>query len=547
METVHSGTGPHEPRHWMRVASVLLLSIAILVLVATLACKIYGGTLSPFLLSVVLVALSSAICLHCRFLILARREHRAAAAALGVTDQRFQQMASNIREIFWMLDAETKRVIYVNKAFEDITGRSISTLDDDPVSYEDLIHPEDRVRVLSRLSETIVRGQFDEEFRIVKSDATTRWVWARGFPVRDSSGAVTSLVGTAQDLSSRKSAEEQIARNLDLAERARAEADAFRKTTLALTQSLSMDYVLDTLLQSLLGLISYESACVLLMEGQTLCFVARQMYSAETKRRPPKYPSTFDARENFFFAQVLLTKRSQLLCDTSAEVNWESFCGHSHFRSWLCVPLIASESVVGLLSLGHTRSHVFGREHLRLAESLAIPGAVAIQNARLYERAEIYSTELEQRLADLEQVQEALKRAERGRIAAEEAFTRVFRRTPIALSITTIDEGRFVDVNEAFERRYGYSRSELIGRTVTDIGIWGDPDERSTFLNRVGESRSISDHLSRLRKRSGDFVETLYSAHTIDFDGRCCVLDFSQPVEDDCVCDPPAEEQPQRE
>jgi GAF domain-containing protein len=54
--------------------------------------------------------------------------------------------------------------------------------------------------------------------------------------------------------------------------------------------------------------------------------------------------------------------------------------------------------VLGLLSLGDTRADAFSQEHLRLAKSLAIPAAVAIQNARLYERVEIYAAELEQRL-----------------------------------------------------------------------------------------------------------------------------------------------------
>jgi len=53
---------------------------------------------------------------------------------------------------------------------------------------------------------------------------------------------------------------------------------------------------------------------------------------------------------------------------------------------------------VGSLSLGDIRVDAFLQEHLRLAKSVAIPAAVAIQNARLYVRAEIYAAELEQRL-----------------------------------------------------------------------------------------------------------------------------------------------------
>src|SRR5467141_1954439 len=170
-----------------------------------------------------------------------------AEAALRESEERFQQMATNIQEIFWMLKAGNMKVLYVNQAYETITGRSCESLQEDPKSYEDVIHPEDRVRILSRLSEAVQTGQFDEEFRIVRPDNTTRWVWVRGFPVRDSAGIVRRLVGTTQDVSARKSAEEEMARNLDMAESAWAEAEAFRKASLALTQTLSMDYVLDTL------------------------------------------------------------------------------------------------------------------------------------------------------------------------------------------------------------------------------------------------------------------------------------------------------------
>ena len=338
-----------------------------------------------------------------------------AEAALRESEERFQQMATNIEEIFWMLDAENLKVIYVNPAYETITGRSCESLREDPRSYEDVIHPEDRVRVLSRLGEAVQTGQFDEEFRIVRPNDATRWVWVRGFPVRDSSGIVRRLVGTTQDVSSRKSAEEEIARNLDMAESARAEADAFRKTTLALTQNLSMDYVLDTLLQSLLKLVPCESAGILLVEAETRLFLAREVHGCETNRRIPKSPATLDAKDSEFLMRVLAGRNSLLIPNTAAETEWVAFKGFSHLRSWLCVPLVASQHVLGLLSLGDTHAQAFTQEHLRLAKSLAIPAAVAIQNARLYEQAEIFRAELEQRLIDLEQTQKELREVQQGR------------------------------------------------------------------------------------------------------------------------------------
>jgi PAS domain S-box-containing protein len=185
-----------------------------------------------------------------------------------------------------------------------------------------------------------------------------------------------------------------------------------------------------------------------------------------------------------------------------------------------------------LLSLGDTRAHFFTHEHLRLAKSLAIPAAVAIQNARLYERAEIYGTELEQRLADLNETEQALQHAEKRRTLSEEKFTKVFRSSPIAFSITTVAEGRFIEVNEAFERRYGYSCKELLGRTVFDIGIWNNPGERPQMLDEVRERGQVRNRITRFRTRSGDMLDTIYSADIIELDGQHCLLAVSEDLLD---------------
>jgi PAS domain S-box-containing protein len=342
-------------------------------------------------------------------------KRKRALAELRQSEERFVQMADNIREIFWMIDAESKQVIYVNQAFETVTGRSLETLRANPTSYQELFHPEDRVRILTRLEEAARTGRFDEEFRIVRQDHAIRWVWVRGFPVRDSSGGIRRLVGTAQDVTSRKSAEEQITRSLALAESASAEADALRKTTLALTQNLSMDYVLDTLLASLLDLIPCDSARVLLVETDDRLFLARER-NAQSGRPGVQTPRmTWNATDHAPLALALATQEAVLVRSSSDQEGWSRFKGHSQFHSWLGVPLIASGSVLGLLSLGDSEVAAFTKEHVRLAKSLAIPAAVAIQNARLYERAEIYGAELQRRLADLEQTQKALEQAERNR------------------------------------------------------------------------------------------------------------------------------------
>jgi PAS domain S-box-containing protein len=459
-------------------------------------------------------------------------ERKRAETALRESDDRFHQMADNILETFWMLDSRTKEVVYVNPAFAALTGRSCDSLRANPTSYQELFHPEDRVRVLTRLEEAVGTGQFDEEFRIIRSDHAVRWIWVRGFPVWEPSGAIHRLVGTAQDITARKSAEEQMARNLRMAESARAEADALRRSTLALTQNLSLDYVLDTLLESLLSVIPCDSAQVLLAESADRLFLARERQCRRNGRQTQKSPMTWTATEYAPLMRVLATRNSVLVPNTADQEGWAQFKGQSHFRSWLGVPLIASQEVLGLLCLGDLKSHVFAQEHVRLAKSLAIPAAVAIQNARLYERAEIYGAELEKQLADLERTHHALEKAEENCAFSEERFSKVFRASPVAFSITTVDGGRFLDVNEAFERMYGYSRNDLICHTIHEIGIWGDAQDCSRILAEVREHGRVRNHSTRIRRRSGELVEAVFSAQVLELEGQSCILAVTGEVTD---------------
>jgi PAS domain S-box-containing protein len=303
-----------------------------------------------------------------------------------------------------MMDASTQEVTYVNRAYATITGYSIDALDENPSSYRELIHPEDRVRVLSKLQDAVSSGNFDEEFRFIRADGAIRWVWAKGFPVR-TEGATRWLVGTAQDVTSRKQAEMKISEHLDAAEAARAEAEAFRRSTLALSQNLAMDAVLDTLLQCISELVPFDKATVLFVEDGSELMVAREV----SRIVPKRIGFTFAASEHVLLHRLLFEKKPILLPEVATESDWQNAQPLDHIQSWLGVPLVAAGRVLGILSLGADSSCVFTTEHLRLAKSLAIPAAVAIQNARVHERAEIYATELEARLQELHWAQRALE------------------------------------------------------------------------------------------------------------------------------------------
>jgi PAS domain S-box-containing protein len=300
-------------------------------------------------------------------------------------------MADNIQEIFWMIDAQTRETLYVNPAFETITGHSRETLKQHPLfSYEQIIHPDDRVHVLLKLQQATQSGDFNERFRIVTPTGETRWVCSRGFPVRDESNKIRRLVGTVLDITAQKNAEDEVGKNLELLQASWNEADAMRKATLALTQDLRMDNVLDTLLQSLSDLIPYECAQILRIESGTRLFLAREAHRPIATANAAKYPLTFDAAEFPIIKHALSSQSGTFIPNTKNEGEWRPIRGLGQMRSWLAVPLRTSHQTLGILSLAHSLPERFTQEHLRLAKLLAIPAAAAIQNALLYECAQIY-------------------------------------------------------------------------------------------------------------------------------------------------------------
>jgi PAS domain S-box-containing protein len=397
-------------------ATLFCLALAILV-VTLLATRLHSIDLSSVWLGIALATFCVVLFFFSRSLLLLLEQQQHTVSALDTTEtslleseERFRQMADNIQEIFWMMDADSRQTLYVNPAYETITGRSRAALEKDPLSYEEIIHPGDRVEVLHKLRKATQTGNFDERFRIVSPQGETRWVWVRGFPVRDGDGRIRRLVGTALDITTQRYTEQEVARNLSLAESAWSEADAMRKATLALTQDLRMDNVLDTLLQSLLDLVPYESAQVLLLESDTRLFSVREAPRPEQRKETVRYPPNLDAGNFPLLQRVLVSQNGVLLPDTRQEPDWRALKGFGRLSCWLGVPLIASHQTLGLLSLGHAVAGSFTPEHLRLAKSLAIPAAAAIQNARLYECAQIYGSELEKRTVDLREAQSALQR-----------------------------------------------------------------------------------------------------------------------------------------
>jgi diguanylate cyclase (GGDEF)-like protein/PAS domain S-box-containing protein len=124
-------------------------------------------------------------------------------------EERFRQIAENVREVFFVISAQTDEILYISPTYEKVWGRSCQSLYENPQSWLSAIHPEDSIKAWATIETQFRTGdEFEEEYRIIRPDNSIRWVWVRAFPIRDENGKVSRFVGIAEDITERKEVEE---------------------------------------------------------------------------------------------------------------------------------------------------------------------------------------------------------------------------------------------------------------------------------------------------------------------------------------------------
>ncbi len=130
----------------------------------------------------------------------------------------FREVVETLESVVFVTSpgmAGRPRVIhYVSPAYETVWGRSRSLLRDEPLSFLDSVHPDDREGVAANLWRE-ARGNWDREFRIVRPEGSVRWIHSKAFPLRDSHGDVDRIVTLATDVTPRREVADALRRSRD--------------------------------------------------------------------------------------------------------------------------------------------------------------------------------------------------------------------------------------------------------------------------------------------------------------------------------------------
>jgi PAS domain S-box-containing protein len=143
---------------------------------------------------------------------------------------------------------------------------------------------------------------------------------------------------------------------------------------------------------------------------------------------------------------------------------------------------------------------------------------LAEQNAQLQKLNQELETLVEERTAQLR--------------LSEEKFAKAFRSSPNPITITRFNDGRYLEINEAFCQTIGYSAAEIIDRTAFDLNLWENIQARAELFKMLDEKQIILNYEFDFRTKTGELRTGLLSAEIIDIHGETCVISVIQDISD---------------
>ena len=139
-------------------------------------------------------------------------DRKQAEQAVQTSEEKFRELAENIRQVFWLKDVGSGGFLYISPAYEQVWGRNCASVYQDLNSPLEAIHPDDREPSRLAFARQMQGEEVETEFRIRTPDGQEKWIRDRSFPIRDRDGLLIRVAGIAEDITEQKRHQEALIR-----------------------------------------------------------------------------------------------------------------------------------------------------------------------------------------------------------------------------------------------------------------------------------------------------------------------------------------------
>jgi two-component system, cell cycle sensor histidine kinase and response regulator CckA len=433
-------------------------------------------------------------------------ERRQAEEALRRSEERFRLAMEATSDGLYEADMVTGER-YLSPAYFRMLGYEPGEFDMTTEAWLDLMHPDDREFIM-KINEDYIENRaptLEGEFRLRGKDGNWKWIFGRAKAViRDASGKAIRIVGTQMDITERKQVEnvlrenEERYRELYMTEQRQArEMKLLERVQAAVAGELDLDAVIRSVVEEIAETFHYTLVSLYLRSGDVLELQHQVGYREKEKLK--EIPITKGV-----IGRVARSRQPVLVRDVRSDPDYISVIDDSTCE--VCVPLVVHNQVVGALNVESRNEMELTEADLRLMTALGENVSIAIGRARLY-------TELREREAALRQ--------------SEEKFNKAFHYSPLAMALSTLKDGKFLDVNDAFLRMTERTRDEVLGHTVSELGIWAHPEQRSQIVEQLTKYGRVVNAEFMIRSKSGKILPVLWSAEKVEINSEEYMLSLA--------------------
>ena len=272
--------------------------------------------------------------------------------------------------------------LYISPQIEEIIGFSPQEHKEDYDIWYEQLHPEDRERVLATIKKSHQTGNRNIcEYRMFRKDGKVVWFRDVADLVKNEAGEALFLQGLMIDITDHKQSDEKIKKYTSRIE-------SLLEVGKAVSSTLDLNKILDIMMLELRKYCPYDSISVHLYNGQNLEIIACQGFKRPDEIIGIKLPME-TGYPNY---EIIKSKEPMAIEDLGLEYPLSKDEVNKYdvddIHSWLGVPMISKDTVVGMFTLDRSTVEPFSEEEIRMASAIAGHAVLAIKNAQLYKEAD---------------------------------------------------------------------------------------------------------------------------------------------------------------